>query len=270
MNSGSIGNNSSSQQVADVQASLDTREIPIQRVGIRGIQYPVRVESASGAVQSSIAECSMYVSLPAHQKGTHMSRFIELLSEDGWVVSHAGIQKLLIKMTERLESERGDIKLRFPYFVQKIAPVTGATSLMDYQVSLTAQLIDQVPQIRLRVVVPVTSLCPCSKKISRYGAHNQRSHVTVEVRAEQPFWIDDIVSLVEAEASCELYALLKRADEQYITEKAYDNPKFVEDMIRDVATRLDQESKILSYRVECENFESIHNHSAYAMIEKNL
>lgn len=255
--------------VEDVQSSVDVREIPIQRVGIRDIQYPVLVETAAGERQSSIAECSMYVNLPADRKGTHMSRFIELLSEGDLVISHSGVESLMFRMRERLESEHSYIKLRFPYFARKKAPVTGAESLMDYQVSLTARLIARNPEIMLRVVVPVTSLCPCSKKISRYGAHNQRSHVTVEVIAGQPFWIDDVVRLVEAEASCELYSLLKRADEQFITEKAYDNPKFVEDMIRDVATRLEQEPCVSCYRVECENFESIHNHSAYAMIEKN-
>ncbi len=270
MNRKAVGKEEGARQVADVQASLDTREIPIQRVGIRDIQYPVAVQSVGGETQTSIAKFSMYVNLPANQKGTHMSRFVELLSEETLLVDHSSLDALLLKMVERLESEQGYIKLRFPYFIRKAAPVTGAISLMDYQISITAQLRETTPEVSLQVLVPVTSLCPCSKKISRYGAHNQRSHVTVEVRAEKPFWIEDVVSLVESESSCELYALLKRADEQFITEKAYDNPKFVEDMIRDVATRLEQEPKVLGYRVECENFESIHNHSAYAMIEKEL
>lgn len=260
-------NMESPDSVPDVQASRDTREIPIQRVGIRDICYPVKIQTASGETQSSIARCSLYVNLSADQKGTHMSRFVELLAVVDEELSFTSFTALIADMVAKLEAEQGYIQLVFPYFVNKVAPVTGANSLLDYEVTLTGQQLDGASVVSFKVVVPVTSLCPCSKTISRYGAHNQRSHVTVEVEAKASFWIEDIISLVEQEASCELYALLKRADEQYITEKAYDNPKFVEDMVRDVAARLVRDDRVFRYRVECENFESIHNHSAYAMIE---
>lgn len=267
MDENPISSSDLSAQVPDVQGSLDTREIPIQRVGIRDIRCPVKVRTGSGELQTSVAMFRMYVNLAADQKGTHMSRFVDLLQLGEMEVSATGFRQMMTEMVERLESEQGYIKIIFPYFINKKAPVTGVNSLMDYEATLIGKYSEGIPQFSLKVMVPVTSLCPCSKTISRYGAHNQRSHVTVEVRAEDSFWIDDVISLVEQESSCELYALLKRADEQHITEKAYDNPKFVEDVVRDVAARLARDERVYQYRVECENFESIHNHSAYAMIE---
>lgn len=253
--------------VPDVQAAPDHRDLPIQQVGIRGIRHPVRVRSEAGAVQTGVATWSMYVHLAASQKGTHMSRFIELLGVEEVEVSAQGLHRLAADMMERLGSEQAYIELAFPYFIRKAAPVSGALSLLDYEVTLTATRCAGNSDVRLRVVVPVTSLCPCSKTISRYGAHNQRSHVTVEIPGGEGLWIEELVRLIEQESSCELYALLKRADEQWITERAYDNPKFVEDVVRDIAAKLDQDKRVSGYRVSCENFESIHNHSAYAVIE---
>jgi GTP cyclohydrolase I len=172
-------------------------------------------------------------------------------------------------MSDRLESEAGHIEMRFPFFVNKRAPVTGVESLLDYDVTFIGEILDGHPRLEIKVVVPVTSLCPCSKKISDYGAHNQRSHVTVQVRTRGFIWIEEIIDLVEREASSQLYGLLKRPDEKYVTERAYDNPKFVEDMVRDVAGRLNQDERVAAYVVEAENFESIHNHSAYALIERD-
>jgi GTP cyclohydrolase I len=172
-------------------------------------------------------------------------------------------------MTERLDAECGHIEMGFIYFVNKKAPVTGVESLLDYQVTFIGEAKKGENIVSLKVIVPVTSLCPCSKKISDYGAHNQRSHVTVTVRTNGFVWIEDVIEMVEREASCELYGLLKRPDEKAVTERAYDNPKFVEDMVRDVAARLNDDDRITAYTVESENFESIHNHSAYALIEKD-
>lgn len=254
----------------DVQASKDTREIAIQRVGVRDLTFPVQVRQRTQNWQASVASCGMYVHLPAEQKGTHMSRFVELLAADGLWVEPRTISDLLAKTADRLNAKAAYLSLSFPFFLDKAAPVTGAQAPMDYQVRLVGRYRQGESELRLKVVVPVTSLCPCSKKIARYGAHNQRSHVTVELVTQGDPWIEDIIDWVEQEASCELYALLKRADEQQITERAYDNPKFVEDMVRDVAAKLAAQPGISRYRVECENFESIHNHSAYAVIEQGL
>jgi GTP cyclohydrolase I len=176
---------------------------------------------------------------------------------------------MLTEMVERLESERGHIEMSFPYFVNKRAPISGVQSLLDYEVCFIGEIRDNKPQMKIKVVVPVTSLCPCSKKISDRGAHNQRSHVTVTATTKDFIWIEELIELVETQASCELYGLLKRPDEKYVTERAYDNPKFVEDMVRDIAARLNQDERVSAYVVESENFESIHNHSAYALIERD-
>jgi GTP cyclohydrolase I len=199
-----------------------------------------------------------------------MSRFVEILNNHERELSVKSFKDVMKEMTERLEAESGHIEMAFPYFVNKKAPISEVESLMDYDVTFIGELTDGEPRLKVKVVVPVTSLCPCSKKISEYGAHNQRSHVTVTIRTDQFVWIEDIIDLVEKEASCELFGLLKRPDEKFVTERAYDNPKFVEDMVRDVAVRLNQDSRITGYIVESENFESIHNHSAYALIEKNM
>ena len=253
--------------IPDVQNSADTRRLAINKVGIKDIRHPVRVRDRSGGEQHTIATFNMYVNLPHNFKGTHMSRFVEILNVPGREISVDSFRDMLTEMTERLEAEAGHIEMTFMYFVTKAAPVSGVRSLMDYEVTFIGEIRDSRPTMNVKVVVPVTSLCPCSKKISKYGAHNQRSHVTVNVRVQNFIWIEDIIDLVEKEASCELYGLLKRPDEKYVTERAYDNPKFVEDMVRDIAAKLNQDDRVAAYAVESENFESIHNHSAYAMIE---
>ena len=255
--------------IADVQNSADTRRIPIDKVGIKDIRHPVRVKDRSGGEQHTIATFNMYVNLPHNFKGTHMSRFVEILNLHEREITVESFREMLSEMTERLEADSGHIEMNFHYFVNKSAPVSGVESLLDYDVSLIGEFIDGKPRMNIKVVVPVTSLCPCSREISDRGAHNQRSHVTIAVRTRDFVWIEDMIDIVEDEASCELYGLLKRPDEKFVTERAYDNPKFVEDMVRDVAARLNNDDRITAYVVESENFESIHNHSAYAMIERN-
>jgi GTP cyclohydrolase I len=252
--------------IEDVQGRADTRRLPINRVGIKDISHPVRVKDRSAGEQHTIASFNMYVSLPHNFKGTHMSRFVEILHTER-EISVESFRAMLEKMTERLEADTGHIEMTFPFFVMKKAPVSGVESLMDYRASLIGERRDGHTDMWVRVVVPVTSLCPCSKKISAYGAHNQRSHVTISAKLRTHMWIEEIIGIAESEASCELYGILKRPDEKYVTERAYDNPKFVEDMVRDVAARLNADERIAAYTVESENFESIHNHSAYALIE---
>ena len=253
----------------DVQGSADTRQIAINRVGIKSIRHPVKVLDRSGGVQHTIAMFNMYVSLPHNFKGTHMSRFVEILNGHEREISVENFPAMLRDMVEKLEAQSGRIEMNFPYFINKAAPVSGVQSLMDYDVTLIGDICDGEIVSTIKVVVPVTSLCPCSKKISERGAHNQRSHVTVTARTSEMVWIEDVVRLVEEQASCELFGLLKRPDEKYVTERAYDNPKFVEDMVRDVAAALNRDARFEAYTVEAENFESIHNHSAYALIERD-
>jgi GTP cyclohydrolase I len=255
--------------IEDVQATADKRKIAINKVGIKDIRHPVRVSDRSGGEQHTVANFNMYVDLPHHFKGTHMSRFVEILNQHEHEITVQSFKEILQEMTNRLQAESGHIEMSFPYFITKKAPVSKVQSLMDYQVTFLGEVKQGNPRITVKVVVPVTSLCPCSKQISDYGAHNQRSHVTVTVRIESFVWIEDIIDLVEEEASCEIYGLLKRPDEKYVTERAYDNPKFVEDMVRDIAARLNPDDRISAYMIESENFESIHNHSAYAMIERD-
>ncbi len=257
------------QNIADVQNSADTRQIPINKVGIKDIRHPVRVRDRADGEQHTIATFNMYVNLPHNFKGTHMSRFVEILNKHEREISVKSFKDMLLEMTETLEAESGHIEMSFPYFVNKKAPVSGVQSLLDYDVTFIGETHNKETSLTVKVVVPVTSLCPCSKTISDYGAHNQRSHVTVAIRAKCFMWVEEIIELVEKEASCELFGLLKRPDEKHVTERAYNNPKFVEDMVRDVATQLNKDERVASYVVESENFESIHNHSAYALIEKD-
>ena len=249
----------------DVQASADSRRLAIQRVGVKGLRYPLQLENAAGELTSTVASIAMSVGLPPEVKGTHMSRFVELLEARTGPLTQVGLLGMMADMLLRLDATSGRIELAFPYFIRKMAPVSGVESLLDYDATL---IIDQ-PEgesatLTLRVVAPVTSLCPCSKKISDYGAHNQRSHITLEARLRAPMSIEDLVRLAEEEASCEVFGLLKRPDEKWVTERAYDNPKFVEDLVRDIALRLMNEPRIAEWKVASENFESIHNHSAYA------
>ncbi len=256
--------------IPDIQAPPDPRQIAIDRVGIKGIRHPVRVsDREQGGVQNTIATFNMYVHLPQHFKGTHMSRFVEILNREEREISVESFGTILSTMVQRLEARAGHIEMSFPYFINKSAPVSGVKSLIDYDVTFIGEIMDGKQSFTMKVVVPVTSLCPCSKEISNYGAHNQRSHVTITARIKKFVWIEEIIRIAEESASCELFGLLKRPDEKWVTERAYDNPKFVEDMVRDVAHRLDMEPRIESYVVESENFESIHNHSAYALIERD-
>jgi len=251
----------------DVQASVDNREIPINRVGIKDLSHPITIQNRDGSVSNSVATFSMSVSLEHDQKGTHMSRFLQILNETKTIVSAKGFHKLLNDMVQRLEAENGYIEVQFPYFIEKTAPVSGVKSLMDYQISLIGQIENGYLDSTLEVNVPVKSLCPCSKKISDYGAHAQRSHITVGINCSSKMWLNELIKIVESQASAELFAILKRPDEKFITEKAYDNPKFVEDVVRDVACQLDDNDKITRYYIHAENFESIHNHSAFAVVE---
>ena len=256
-------------EIEDVQGRADNRRIPINKVGIKDIFHPVRIRDRSGGEQHTIANFNMYVNLPHDFKGTHMSRFVEILHRHEREISVRSFKEMLAEMTDHLEAEAGHIEMSFPYFVSKKAPVSGVESLMNYQASLVGERRAGETITYVKVVVPVTSLCPCSKKISDYGAHNQRSHVTINARIQGFVWIEEIIDVAESEASCELYGILKRPDEKHVTERAYDNPKFVEDIVRDIAVRLNADDRIRAYVVESENFESIHNHSAYALIEHN-
>ncbi len=255
------------QPMDDVQSTPDTRHIAIDKVGIKDVRHPIKVRDRSSGEQHTIANFNMYVNLPHNFKGTHMSRFMEILNGHENEITVKSFNEMLAEMTDRLEASSGHIEMTFPYFVDKTAPVTGVKSLLDYEVSFIGEIHDGQADMSLKVVVPVTSLCPCSKKISKHGAHNQRSHVTITVRTRGFVWIEEVIDIVEKQASCELYGLLKRPDEKFVTERAYENPKFVEDMVRDVASILNADERIAAYTVESENFESIHNHSAYALIE---
>lgn len=251
----------------DVQNTPDQRRLAIDQVGIKSLRYPIYFQSDENDPIRVVADFNMTVSLPHHVKGTHMSRFVELLEQPGQVFSVTHMKAFMGDMLARLEAEKGHIDMRFPYFMEKTAPVSGVTSLMDYDVSLSADIDDDYA-LRVKLEIPVTSLCPCSKKIADYGAHNQRSLVTVEVEVDDCLTLEQLIQLVEKQASSELYGLLKRPDEKFVTEYAYDNPKFVEDLVRDIAGALDKAEAIGGFRVECENFESIHNHSAYALIDR--
>jgi len=259
----------SGSDIADVQNSEDTRHIAIDKVGIKDIRHPVVVNDRSGGQQHVVANFNMYVNLPHNFKGTHMSRFVEILNQHERELTVKSFKEMMTEMVERLDANSGHIEMSFPYFMNKKAPVSGVESLLDYDVTFIGEISDNKPMLTVKVVVPVTSLCPCSKKISDYGAHNQRSHVTVSVETAGFIWIEDIIDMVEEQASCQLYGLLKRPDEKHVTEEAYNNPKFVEDMVRDVAAQMNNDDRITAYTVESENFESIHNHSAYALIKKD-
>ena len=255
----------------DVQASADSRRIAIDRVGVKNITYPITLKCpATGGEQHTVAHVNMYVGLPHYQKGTHMSRFLEVLNKHHMELKSNEIMQVCHDVKERLEAEESHLELRFPYFIHKNAPVTGAPGMLDIEVTFQASS-NAVDDFVMGIKVPATSLCPCSKEISEYGAHNQRCEMAVEVRfAEGQFmWIEELFELVEQAASSPVFAVLKRPDEKWVTERAYDHPKFVEDIVRDLAISLNGENRIVWYRVHSENFESIHNHNAYASIERD-
>jgi len=252
----------------DIQNQRDDRHINIKKVGVKGIKYPITVLDRAQGVQQVNATINMYVNLPHHFKGTHMSRFVEILNKYRGQVNIKTLQLILEKVREKLRAESAHMEIHFSYFVEKIAPVSHAKSLMEYQCRIWGQNQSNKADTIVGVVVPVTTVCPCSKEISSAGAHNQRSLVDVKLRFKRFFWIEDIITLVENSASGEVYSLLKRVDEKYVTEKGYENPMFVEDVVRNVAERLNGMDNFPWYSVEAENFESIHNHSAYAYVEK--
>ena len=251
----------------DIQSSKDTRNIKIDQVGIRGIRYPITLLDKQNSTQHSIASINMYVSLPESFKGTHMSRFLEILNESHHDISHRKIKQMLKKIKNKLSARQAYIELFFPYFLEKSAPVSGRKSLMSYDCAIFAKSGSDT-KIDIQVKVPVTTLCPCSKAISEKGAHNQRGFVTIRVSLAKFVWIEDLIQLAEKSASCQIWPLLKRPDEKYVTEAAYNNPMFVEDIVRDIAKSLAVDKRIDSFRVEAENMESVHTHNAYALIKK--
>jgi GTP cyclohydrolase I len=256
------------ETLKDTQSERDHRRIGIDRVGVKNLRYPMQVRDKARKTQSTIANVALTVDLPHHYKGTHMSRFIEVLNERGPILHVDNIKGILRELLERLDSQQAHADFEFPFFLEKKAPVSGAAGLMDYTVRFNATLHKEEFDFVLTVIVPVTTLCPCSKAISAAGAHNQRGQVTYSIRFLKPIWIEDLIRLVESCASSELFSLLKRPDEKAVTERAYENPVFVEDLVRNIAARSNREPNITWYRVEAENFESIHNHNAYAQIEK--
>jgi len=237
-------------------------------VGVTGLRYPLRIRDKAHESQHTIATCSLTVDLPHQFKGTHMSRFVEVLNEFGPELHVDNIRDILEDLVSRLHSEKAHVDFEFPFFLEKLAPATGAKGMMDYTVRFAATMEHGAVDFVVTVIVPVTTLCPCSKAISARGAHNQRGHVTFAVRFTKPIWIEELVRLAEDCASSELYSLLKRPDEKAVTERAYDHPVFVEDLVRNLAARADAHADITWYRIEAENFESIHNHNAYARIER--
>ena len=252
----------------DIQNQQDHRNINIKKVGVKGIKYPIIVLDRAQGTQAVNAAINMYVNLPHHFKGTHMSRFVEILNEFRGQINIKTFHGILDKVRERLHAESAHMEIEFSYFIEKAAPVSGARSLMEYRCSLCGHNDARKSDFLVGVVVPVTTVCPCSREISDMGAHNQRGLVSVKVRFRKFFWIEDIIKIIEGSASGEVYSLLKRPDEKYVTEKGYENPMFVEDVVRNVAEKLNQTDNFTWYSVEAENFESIHNHSAYAYVEK--
>jgi GTP cyclohydrolase I len=252
----------------DKQSERDHRELRIDKVGVRGLRFPIQVRDKARSVQNTVATIGMFVDLPKEFKGTHMSRFVEVLNAHGDVIHVENIADILQSLQKKLHSATSHLEIEFPYFMTKKSPVTRMESLMDYVAKFDASACGKEIDFVLTVKAAVTTLCPCSKAIAKYGAHNQRGEVTVHIRSTKSVWIEDVIAMIEQSASSELYALLKRQDEKAVTERAYENPVFVEDLVRNVALRLNADRRVTWYKVEAENFESIHNHNAYACIEK--
>lgn len=252
----------------DKQSERDHRELRIDKVGVRGLRFPIQIRDKAHSVQNTIATIGMFVDLPKEFKGTHMSRFVEVLNAHGNIIHVENITDILQAMRQKLHAATAHLEMEFPFFMSKKSPVSRLESLMDYVARFDASACGTEMDFVLTVKANVTTLCPCSKAISKHGAHNQRGQVTVALRSSQIVWIEDVIAMVEASASSELYALLKRADEKAVTERAYENPVFVEDLVRNVVLRLNAHPLVTWYKVEAENFESIHNHNAYACIEK--
>ncbi len=249
----------------DIQNLNDNRKVTIDKVGVKGVKYPIIVEDRANEIQHTVADLDIFVELPHHHRGTHMSRFIEILNEYHHRNFVSEIENFVLETKKRLDADSAFVNMSFPYFVEKTAPVSGIKSLMSYDCFFLASHRDDF-EMQIGVKVPITTVCPCSKEISEYGAHNQRSIVTVSVKYSDYVWLEELIEIVESVASCEVYSLLKRSDEKFVTERGYDNPKFVEDIVRDVVVELRKDIRIIEFSVESENFESIHNHSAYASV----
>ncbi|MDR3553220.1 MAG: GTP cyclohydrolase FolE2 [Syntrophobacteraceae bacterium] len=253
----------------DVQSQADYRNIGIDKVGVKDIRYPVTVMDKNNGVQNTVASINMYVNVPREFKGTHMSRFIEILNEFHGHLDIREFSSVLKALQEHLRAESAHMEINFPYFIRKLSPVTGSPGLMEYGCRITGSLdMEKGYDLVVEVNVPITTVCPCSKEMSDYGAHNQRGSVRLAVRFKHFIWIEDLIDLVERSASCDVFSVLKRPDEKYVTEFAYENPKFVEDVVRDIAFELKRDANVCWFLVDVENFESIHNHSAYAFIER--
>ncbi|MDF1810604.1 MAG: GTP cyclohydrolase FolE2 [Verrucomicrobiales bacterium] len=259
------------QTLTDIQNEPDSRNIAIDRVGVKALKYPVKIRDKANSEQGTVATIAMAVDLPKEYKGTHMSRFIEVLNSHGPALDVHSISAIPTELLQRLEASRAHVEFRFPFFLSKAAPVSGKEGMMDYEVIFDVDSTRNETEFTVTILVPVTTLCPCSKAISARGAHNQRGIVTYTVKfTNEAIWIEDLIRLVEECASSELYSVLKRPDEKFVTEEAYDNPVFVEDLVRNVAAASNEQQGISWYRVEAENYESIHNHNAYAVIEKKI
>ncbi len=263
------GNGCECKPMADVQGAADFRKVAIDRVGVKDVVYPMKLATRDGGEQTTVASINMYVALPQEKKGTHMSRFLEVLNEHKCSpFCPEDIPVITKKIKERLHAEEAHFEASFTYFIEKPAPVSGQTGLMNYEVTFACSA-NSHEDFVMTVAVPATSLCPCSKEISAYGAHNQRCRIEASVRTNGVLWIEDLVELLEGAASHPVYAVLKRPDEKYVTEKAFENPKFVEDIVRDLAMALDNEDRIVQYSISSENYESIHSHNAYAELERD-
>jgi len=251
----------------DIQNQIDHRNIPIDKVGIKNISYPITVRDRRNSYQPTVATINMYVDLPDNNRGTHMSRFVEMLHLFRPEISLKKFSEILESMKKHLNAASAHIEVSFPYFIKKIAPVSQAESFMNYTCKIIGSS-DPEGKIDLisEVIVPISSVCPCSKEISECGAHNQRGEVRLATRFKKFIWMEDMIELVESSASCDVYSVLKRVDEKFVTEKGYKNPKFVEDVVRDIAQELKADNNIVWFSVSAENFESIHNHSAFAHI----
>jgi GTP cyclohydrolase IB len=261
-------------ELADLQNSQDVRGIDIDRVGVKGIKYPISVLDFKEQKQATVADIQLSVNLPHHFKGTHMSRFIEVLNQFRGEMTMRTMPALLNELRDKLDAESAHINIRFPYFVEKQAPVSKLTGLMDYTCGFEGEANSSRQDFILEANIPSTSLCPCSKEISDYGAHNQRSLITIKVRSTmgddglpQIIWIEELISIAEEASSAPVYPLLKRDDERWVTMQAYDHPAFVEDILRDIAVALKADARVGWFHVLVENFESIHNHSAFAELE---
>lgn len=253
--------------LVDIQNSQDERNVPIDKVGVRKVKYPMHIRERGNGFQRTVGDFTLTVDLPREFKGTHMSRFLEVLSQHNHDVSGQTIPAILAQLRDKLKAQTAHLEVKFTYFIEKAAPVTGKVGMMGYECAFVASG-GSVDDFQVHVIVPVTTLCPCSKEISKYGAHNQRGYVSVRVRPEGQLWVEDLIETIESVASAPLYPLLKRPDEKYVTEHAYENPRFVEDMVREVALAFDRDTRILAYEIEVENHESIHDHNAYAYLKR--